>query len=77
MATFIIVPAEGSTATPIRVNIETIAYYEEIGPESTSVTFVGDEIQRNLGIGIKQLDALISEATTAALRGRKLDFTSL
>ena len=77
MATFIIVPADGSNATPIRLNIDTIAFYEEIGPDSTSVTFVGDEIQRNLGIGIKQLDALISEATTALLRGRRLDFIAL
>jgi hypothetical protein len=74
MATFIIVPAADPTATPIRLNVDTIAFYEEISPERTSVTFVGDEIQRDIGIGIKQLDALIGEATTALLRGRKVDF---
>ena len=74
MATFILVPAEGSSATSIRVNVDTIAYYEELGPDRTSVTFVGDEIQRDLAIGIKQLDTLIGEATTASLRGRKVDF---
>lgn len=74
MATFIIVPAEGPTATPIRLNVDTIAYYEETGPDRTSVTFVGDEIQRDLAISISQLDALIGAATTAALRGRRVDF---
>lgn len=70
MALFIMVRAEGPTETPIRLNVETIAFYEETGPERTSVTFVGDEIQRDLGIGITQLDALIAEATTAAVRRR-------
>jgi hypothetical protein len=75
MATFIIVRADGPAATPIRLNVDTIAYYEETGPERTSVTFVGDEIQRDLAISIRQFDALIGEATTAVLRGRKVDFT--
>ncbi len=70
MAVFVTVRAEGPTETPIRLNVETIAYYEETGPERTSVTFVGDEIQRDLNISIQHLDALIDEASTASVRRR-------
>ena len=74
MANFILVPAHGSAARAVRLNVDTIAYYEETDPERTTVTFVGDEIQRDVGLSAKQLDALISEALTAALRGRRVDF---
>ena len=76
MANFVIVPVEDRAKAPIRLNLDTIAYYEEVGPDSTSVVFVGDEIQRTIGIGITAFDTLIGEAITALLRGRRVALTT-